>query len=151
MSVYTICIPRALYYPWLVPWTARRSNRSISEGDQPWDLFGRNDAKAETPVLWPPHAKSWLVGKDPDAGRDWGQEEKGTTWCDGWMASPARWMWVWVNPGSWWWTERPGLLRFMGLQKVGHDWAIELNWTDEFKCRPQSGHYWAIESSSVDG
>jgi len=50
-----------------------------SEGDQPWDFFGRNDVKAETPVLWPPHAKSWLIGKDPDAGRDWGQEEKGTT------------------------------------------------------------------------
>ena len=48
-----------------------------SEGDQPWDFFGRNDAKAETPVLWPPHAKSWLIGKDSDAGRDWGQEEKG--------------------------------------------------------------------------
>ena len=50
-----------------------------SEGDQSWDFFGRNDAKAETPVLWPPHAKSWLFGKDSDAGRDWGQEEKGTT------------------------------------------------------------------------
>ena len=50
-----------------------------SEGDQPWDFFGRNDAKAETLVLWPPHAKSWLIGKDSDAGRDWGQEEKGTT------------------------------------------------------------------------
>ena len=63
-----------------------------SEGDQPRDLFGRNEAKAETPVLWPPHAKSWLIGKDSDAGRDWGQEEKGTTedemavwyhWLDG--------------------------------------------------------------------
>ena len=50
-----------------------------SEGDQPWDYFGRNDAKAETPVLWPPHGKSWLIGKDCDAGRDWQQEEKGTT------------------------------------------------------------------------
>ena len=49
-----------------------------SEGDQPWVFFGRNDAKAD-PVLWPPHAKSWLIGKDSDAGRDWGQEEKGTT------------------------------------------------------------------------
>jgi len=49
-----------------------------SEGDQPWDFFGRNDSKAETPVLWPPHVKSWLIGKDSDAGRDWGQEEKGT-------------------------------------------------------------------------
>ena len=63
-----------------------------SEGDQPWDFFGGNDAKAETPVLWPPHAKSWLIGKDSDAGRDWGREEKGTTedemagwhhWLDG--------------------------------------------------------------------
>ena len=52
-----------------------------SEGDQPWDFFGRNDAKAESPVLWPPHVKSWkrLIGKDCDAGRDWGQEEKGMT------------------------------------------------------------------------
>ena len=50
-----------------------------SEGDQSLYFFGRNDAKAETPVLWPPHAKSRLIGKDSDAGRDWGQEEKGTT------------------------------------------------------------------------
>ena len=50
-----------------------------SEGDQSWDFFGRNDAKAEAPVLWPPHAKSCLIGKDSDAGRDLGQEEKGTT------------------------------------------------------------------------
>ena len=50
-----------------------------SKGDQSWVFFGRNDAKAETPVLWPTHAKSWLLGKDSDAGRDWGQEEKGTT------------------------------------------------------------------------
>ena len=63
-----------------------------SKGDQPWVFFGRNDAKAETPVLWPVHAKSWLIGKDSDAGREWGQEEKGTTqdemagwhhWLDG--------------------------------------------------------------------
>ena len=62
------------------------------EGDQPWDFFGSNDAKAEAPVLWPPHAKSCLIGKDSDAGRDWGQEEKGMTedemagwhhWLDG--------------------------------------------------------------------
>ena len=50
-----------------------------SEEDHPWDFFGRNDAKAEAPVLCPPHAKSWLIGKDSDAGRDWGQEKKGTT------------------------------------------------------------------------
>ena len=50
-----------------------------SKGDQPWVFFGRNDAKAETPVLWPPHVKSLLIVKDSDAGMDWGQEEKGTT------------------------------------------------------------------------
>ena len=50
-----------------------------SEGDQPWNFFGRNDAKAETPILWPPDVKSWLIWKDPEAGKDWGQEEKGTT------------------------------------------------------------------------
>ena len=50
-----------------------------SKGDQPWVFFGRNDAKAETPVLWPPHAKNEFIRKDPNAGRDWGQEEKGTT------------------------------------------------------------------------
>ena len=49
-----------------------------SEGDQRWDFFGRNDAEAETPVLWPPHKKSGLIGKDSDAGRDWGQEERTT-------------------------------------------------------------------------
>ena len=63
-----------------------------SKGDQPWDFFGRNDAEAETPVIWPPHAKNWLIGKDSDGGRDWGQEEKGMTedemagwhhWLDG--------------------------------------------------------------------
>ena len=63
-----------------------------SEGDQPWDFFGRNDAKTETLALWPPHAKSWLIGKDSDAGRDWGQEENRTAedemagwyhWLDG--------------------------------------------------------------------
>ena len=49
---------------------------------------------------------------------------------DGWMASPTRWTWVWVNSGRWWWTGRPGMLWFMGSQRVGHDWVTELNWTD---------------------
>ena len=62
-----------------VPWTARRSNQSILKEISPGIFFGRNDVKAVTPVLWPPHGKSCLIGKDSDAGRDWGQEEKGTT------------------------------------------------------------------------
>ena len=84
-------------------------------------------------LIWPPHAKSWLIRKDSDAGRDWGQEEKGTTGGDGWMASLTRWTWVWVSSGSWWWTRRPGVLRFMGSQRVGHDWLTELNWGGAFK------------------
>ena len=49
------------------------------KGNQPWIFIGRTDSEAETPILWPPEVKSWLIGKDPDAGKDWGQEEKGTT------------------------------------------------------------------------
>ena len=101
-----------------------------SEGDQPWDFFGRNDAKAETPVLWPPHVMSWLIGKDWCwEGLRAGEEGNDRGW-DGWMASLTRWMWVGVNSGRWWWTGRPGVLRFMGSQRVGHDWATELNWTE---------------------
>ena len=72
----------------------------------------------------------WLIWKDPDAGKHWGQEKKGMIrgW-DGWMASPTQWTWVWVDSGNWCWTGRPGVLWFMGLQRVGHDWATELNWT----------------------
>ena len=101
-----------------------------SEGDQPWDFFGRNDAKAETPVLWPPRAKSWLIGRLWCwEGLGAGGEGDDRGW-DGWMASPTRWTWVWVNSGSWWWIGRPGMLWFMGSQRVRHDWATELNWTD---------------------
>ena len=100
------------------------------KGDQSWMFIGRTDAEAGTPILWPPHAKSWLIVKDSDAGKYWRQEEKGITGWDGWMASPTRWTWVWVNSGRWWWTGRPGVLQFMGLQRVGHDWATELNWTE---------------------
>ena len=98
------------------------------KGDQSWVFIGETDVEAETPMLWPPHAKSWLILKDPDAGRDWGQEEKGTTEDE--MASPIWWTWVWVNSGSWWWTRRPGMLWFMRSQRVRHNWATELNWTD---------------------
>ena len=101
-----------------------------SEGDRSWVFFGRNDAKAETPVLWPPHAKSWLIGKDWCwEGLEAGGERDDRGW-DGWMASPTQWTWVWVNSVSRWWTRTPGMLQFMGSQRVGHDWVTELNWTD---------------------
>ena len=68
------------------------------KGNQPWIFFGRTDAEAEAPILWPPDVKSRLIGKDPDAEKDWGQEEKGVDrgW-DGSMASPTQWTRVWVN------------------------------------------------------
>ena len=98
------------------------------KGNQSWIFIGSIHAEAETPILWPPDAKSWLIGKDPDAGKDWRWEEKAMTrrW-DGWMASPNQWTWGWVISGSWWWTGRPGVLQSMGLQRVGH-WAPGLNW-----------------------
>ena len=70
-----------------IPLDCKEIQPVLSKGDQPWVFFGSNDAEAVTPILWPPHVKSWLSGKDSDAGRDWGQEEKGTTedemagWC----------------------------------------------------------------------
>ena len=95
-----------------------------SKGNQSWIFIGGTDAEAEAPILWPPDAKNWLIGKDPDNGKNWRQEKKGTRGWDGWMASPPRWTWVWTSSGSWWWTRRPGMLQSMGLQRV--DWATEV-------------------------
>ena len=88
------------------------------KGAQSWVFIGRTDVEAETPVLWPPHVKSWLIWKDPDAGRDWGQEEKGTTGWDGITDSVT---WVWANSGRFWRTRKPGMLQSMGSHRVGHN------------------------------
>ena len=87
--------------------------------------IGGNDAEAETPVLWPPHAKRWLIG------RLWcweglGAGGEGDDRWDGWMASLTRWTWVWVNSRSWWWTGRPGVLWSMGSQS----WTRLSDWTE---------------------
>ena len=109
-----------------------------SEGDQPWDFFGRNDAEDETPVLWPLHAKSWLIGKDSDAGRDWGQEEKGTTEDEmaGWRH--------WLNGHESEWT--PGVGDGQGGLVCCDSWGCkgsdttkwldwtELNWCSFYAC-----------------
>ena len=98
------------------------------KGDQSWIFFARTDAETETPILWPPDAKNWLIGKDwcwerLKAGG--GGDDKGWEDC---MASPTWWTWIWVGFRSWWWTGRPGVLRFMGSRRVGHDWATDLIW-----------------------
>ena len=92
------------------------------KGDQSWVFFGRTDVEAETPILWPPDGKQWLIGNDSDAGKDWGQEEKGTTEDElsGWHHRLDGHEFE-LAPGV-------GVLRFMGLQRVGDDWATELNW-----------------------
>ena len=98
------------------------------KGDQPWDFFGRNDAKAETPVLMTTSCEELTLWK-----RLWwweglgaGGEGDDRGW-DGWMASLTQWTQIWVNSWSWWWTGRPGVLWFMGSLRVGHDWSPELN------------------------
>ena len=105
-----------------------------SEGDQPWDFYGRNDAKAETPVFWLPHVKSWLIGKDSDSRRDWVQEEKGMTedemagwhhWLDGheseWTLGVGDGQGVLANCNSW------GRKESDTTEKL--NWT-ELNWTE---------------------
>ena len=90
------------------------------KGNQSWIFIGRTDAEAETPIFWPPDVKNWLIWKDPDAGKDWRWEEKDEV--VGWHRR-----WVWVGSWRWWWTGKPGVLQSMGLQRVGHNWATELN------------------------
>ena len=113
-----------------------------SKGDQSWVFFGRNDAKAETPVLWPPHVKSWLIGKDSDAGRHWGQEEKGMTEDEmaGWHH--------WPHGHGFGWT--PGVSDGQGGLaccdswgcRVRHDWATELNWIRNHEKWKWLSHLW---------
>ena len=99
--------------------------------DQSWVFIERSDVEAETPILWPPHVKSW-PWKRPWCWEGLGAGREGDRGWNGWMASPTQWTWVWVTSGSWWWTGSPDVLRFMGLQRVGHNWVTELNWTEEF-------------------
>ena len=103
------------------------SSKLSPKGDQSWVLIGRFDVEAETPILWPPYVKCGLIGKDPwcwERLRTTGEE--GNRGWGGWMASLTQWTWVWVNFRRKWRTWKPGMLQFMGLQRVGHDLATEL-------------------------
>ena len=106
-----------------VPWMAGRSNQSIQK--ETWILTGRTDAEAETPILWPPDVKNWLIGKHLDAGKDWRQVRRGQQrmrWLDGITNSLD----MTLSKLQELVMDRE--LKSMGLQRVGHNWATELNW-----------------------
>ena len=115
------------------------------KGNQPWIFIGRTDAEA--PVLWPPDTKSWLIGKERDAGKDWRRRRsRGHRGWDGWIASSSQWTWVWESSRRWWRTGKPGVLQSMGSQRVGHtEWQNNNNnkaqeemdtclWSDKTMC-----------------
>ena len=100
------------------------------KGDQSWVFIGRTDVEAEAPILWPPDAKSWLIGKDPDVGKDWGQEEKGTTedemvGCHHWLNGHELEQTLGNDEGQV--SLAPCSPRD---HRVGHDWVTELKWTE---------------------
>ena len=117
-----------------VSWTARRPSQSILKKISPEYSLERLMLRLKCQyfghLMWELiHWKRpwcWERLKVEREGDDRG-------W-DGWIVSPTQWTWVWVNSGSWWWTGRPGVLQFMGLQRAGHDWATELNWTADSHC-----------------
>ena len=117
-----------------VPWTARRSNQSILKEISPGcSLVGLMKLKLQCfgHLMWSTDSfeRPWCWERLKAGG-----EVNDREW-DGWMASLTRWTWVWVNSGRWWWTGRPGVLQFMGSQRVGHNWATELNWTElKYSC-----------------
>ena len=107
-----------------VPWTARRSNQLILKEINLESSLEGLMLKLKLQYFWPPDVKSWLIWKTLMLGKIEGERRRGwdNRGWDGWMASPTR-----VSFRSWWWTGRPGVLQFMGLQRVGHDWVTELN------------------------
>ena len=108
-----------------VPWTARRSNLLIQPVIPTWIFIGRTDSKAETPILWPPTEKNWLLGKDPDSGKDWRQErgEQMMRWLDGITDSMHMSL---SNSRYCRWTGRPGVLQSRGCKQL--DTTEQLNW-----------------------
>ena len=95
------------------------------KGAQPWLFSGRTDTKA--PVFWSSNDIRWLISTVLDAGKDWGQNEKRVSEDEmaGWQPSPMQWTWTWANSRRWWGTGNPGVLQFMGLQRVEYNWVTE--------------------------
>ena len=126
---WTVVLEKTLESP-RVPWTTRRSNQSILKRSvlgvhwKDW-CWSWNSNPLATWCKELSHLKRPWCWERLKAGGEWGIRR----W-DSWMASLTQWTWVWVNSGSWWRTGRPGVLQSMGLQRIGHDWATELNWTE---------------------
>ena len=98
------------------------------KANQSWIFFGRTDTEVEAPntsATWCRELTQWKRPWYWERFKAGGEDDRG--WY-GWMVSPTQWTWVWVSSRSWWWTRKPGVLQSMGLQRVGHDWATELNW-----------------------
>ena len=113
-----------------IPWTARISNQSILKEISPGCSLEVLMLKLKLQYFsYLMRTVNSLEKSLMLEGIGAGGEADDRVW-DGWMESPTRWMWVWVKFGSWWWTRRPGVLQFMGSQRVRHDWATELDWTD---------------------
>ena len=112
------------------PLDCKESQRVYPKRYQSWIFIGRTDVEAETPMLWPPDVKNWLIWKDPDDGKIEGRLRRGGRRWDGWIASSTQWTWVWVNSGIWWWIGKPGMLWSMGMQRAGHHWVTELICTE---------------------
>ena len=113
-----------------VPWTAWRSNQSILKQISPEYLLEELMLKLKLQYVGHLMRKTDSFEKTLMLGKIKAGGEGDNRGWDGWMASPTQWTWVWVDSGSWWWTGRPGVLRFMGSQRVGHDWTTDLNWTE---------------------
>ena len=112
-----------------VPWTAGRSNQSILKKVSPGYSLEGLMLKLKLQYFGHLMRRVDSLEKTLRLGGIGGRRKRGDRGWDGWMASPTQWACVWVNSSSGWWTGRPGVLRFLGLWRVGHDWATELNWT----------------------
>ena len=112
-----------------VPWTARRSNQSILKEISPKCSLEGLMLKLKLQFFGHLMQRAGSFEKTLMLRKRAGGEGDNRRW-DSWMASPTPWTWVWLNSRSWWWTGRPGVLQFMGSQRVGHDWATELNWPE---------------------
>ena len=114
-----------------VPWTARRSNQSFLKEISPGISLDGMMLKLKLQYFGHLMQRADSLEKTLMLGGIGGRRRRRWQRIDGWMTSRIRWTWVWVNSGSWWWTGMPGVLRFMGSQRVRHDWATELNWRIE--------------------